>query len=84
MDFTNIMCISQQCKGKNQKMDGAGGTFSPNLTLVGVKCPVCGLKLMIVPMDDNFRYEVEKIDRNEKKKDTPKVQCTPETCRHGY
>lgn len=58
MDFTNIFCISEQCKGNNTKMQGSGASLGGRVSLVSVCCPVCSTKLLIVPMNDKYEYSV--------------------------
>lgn len=58
MDFTKIYCISETCKNKQVKMDGAGGSFGGRISYANVQCPVCGLKLMIIPISDKYEYSI--------------------------
>jgi len=58
MDFTNIKCISQKCKDKSITMLGAGATFSSSISIVKLKCPKCSTKIMIIPMQNNYEYEI--------------------------
>jgi hypothetical protein len=58
MDFTKIECISENCKSKHIVMCGAGGQFGGRLNVAKVKCPECGLTLMIIPMNDKYEYNI--------------------------
>ena len=58
MDFTNIKCISNECKGNDIKMNGAGGSFGGRIIISKVRCPNCGLSLMIIPMSKDYKYEI--------------------------
>lgn len=66
MNFRKIECISEKCEGKHIIMGGHGGHFSGRGQIVKVKCPECGLVLMIIPMRDDIRYEVTMEDINDK------------------
>lgn len=73
MDFTNIKCISNKCKDKNVRMGGAGGYTGPNMVYSKVRCPECGLVLLILPMNEDMEYSfraerTEDIERRLKKK----------------
>lgn len=54
MDYTKIKCISYSCKDKDIIMQGASGSFGGRISIAKVKCPECGLVLMIVPMEKNM------------------------------
>lgn len=58
MDFTRIYCISERCKNKNIIMNGAGGYFGGRISYYNLKCPECGLKLMIMPLNDKYEYSI--------------------------
>jgi len=66
MDFTNIQCISEQCKNNNVKMDGAGGSFGGRITISKHKCPVCGTVLMIIPMSEKYEYSISATTKEER------------------
>lgn len=65
MDFTKIECISESCKDKHINMRGAGGSFGGRISIAKVKCPECGLTLMVVPMEDAYRYQVSAMTEKE-------------------
>lgn len=66
MDFTNIFCISEKCKGKNIVMDGAGGTFSGDMIISKVHCPKCDTMLMIEGYEYNISATTEEQRKNER------------------
>jgi hypothetical protein len=66
MDFTKIECISQQCKGKHIIMGGAGASLGGRITVAQVKCHVCELTLMIVPMNDKYKYSITATTEEER------------------
>jgi hypothetical protein len=66
MDFTKIECISEQCKDKHIKMGGAGGSMGGRITMVKVRCPKCGVTLMIVPMSEKYEYTISATTAEER------------------
>lgn len=52
MDFTNIKCISEQCKDNNITMIGDGSVTYIREVRAVVKCPECGLKLEIKVLNE--------------------------------
>jgi hypothetical protein len=66
MDFTNVKCISQQCKGNNVKMDGAGGSFGGRISYCNLQCPVCDTKIMIMPISDKYEYSMSATTEEER------------------
>jgi len=66
MDFTKIECISEQCKNNHIIMGGAGGQYGGRLSIIKVKCPECGLLLMIVPMDKKYEYSITATTEEER------------------
>jgi len=66
MDFTKIECISSQCAGKHIIMRGAGGSIGGRITTVKVKCPECGLTLLIVPMSEKYEYNISATTEEER------------------
>ena len=69
MDFTKINCISEQCKDKNIKMDGAGGSFGGRISFAKVRCPECGTCLMILPMSKEYEYGITATTEEERKEE---------------
>lgn len=69
MDFTKIECISETCKSKHIIMTGAGCSFGSRIYFAKVKCPECGLLLMIVPMSEKFEYEITATTEEERKEE---------------
>jgi Fe-S-cluster-containing hydrogenase component 2 len=69
MDFTKIKCISQKCKGLNITMGGAGGQAGGRITLAKVRCPECGLTLMICPMSDKYEYNISATTEEERREE---------------
>lgn len=69
MDFTKIYCISEQCKDKQIKMGGAGGSFGGRISYAKVKCPECGTCLMILPMRDEYEYGISATTEEERKEE---------------
>lgn len=37
-------------------MNGAGGYFGGRISYHNLKCPECGFKLMIMPLNDSYEY----------------------------
>ena len=68
MDFTKIECMSESCKGRHILMRGAGGSFGGRISIAKVKCPECGLTLMIVPMKEEYNYYVAARTEEEEQK----------------
>ena len=66
MDFTKIECISETCKGKHIIMDGAGGSFGGRISYANLKCPVCGVKIMIMPISDKYEYSISATTEDER------------------
>ncbi len=66
MDFTKIECISENCKGKHIIMDGAGGSFGGRISYVNLKCPICGVKIMIMPISDKYEYSISATTEEER------------------
>lgn len=60
MDFTNIKCISEQCKNAGIKMRGNGGSIQ----YANLKCPECELRLTVLIPKEGYEYSVnaQKID----------------------
>ena len=69
MDFTNIKCINEKCKEKNITMVGAGGSFGGRISIAKVRCPECGIRLMIVPMSDKYEYSISATTEEERIKE---------------
>ena len=69
MDFTKINCISEQCKNKNIKMDGAGGSFGSRITYSKVRCPECGSCLLIMPISDKYEYGITATTKEERQEE---------------
>lgn len=67
MDFTNIKCISEKCKDKNIKMDGAGASFGGRVSYSILKCPECEVKIMIIPINDKYDYTMSATTEEERK-----------------
>ena len=72
MDFTKITCISEGCKGKHIIMNGAGGQCGGRLTIMKVKCPECGLTLLIMPMSDKYEYNISATTEDERREERVK------------
>lgn len=66
MDFTKVECISETCKGKHIIMDGAGGSFGGRIYYANLKCPVCGVKIMIMPLSDKYEYSISATTEEER------------------
>ena len=66
MDFTKNEIISETCKGKHIIMDGSGGQCGGRLIIIKVRCPECGLTLMIIPMDKEYEYSISATTEEEK------------------
>lgn len=66
MDFTKVECISEQCKGKHIIMDGAGGSFGLRISYANLKCPECGVKIMIMPLNDKYEYSMRATTKEER------------------
>jgi hypothetical protein len=66
MDFTKIECISEACKNRHIKMGGAGGQFGGRICISKVRCPECGLVLMIVPMSEKYEYQISATTEEER------------------
>ena len=66
MDYTKFECISEKCKDKHIKMDGAGATLGGRISMVKVRCPECGTTLMIVPMSEKYEYTVSATTEEER------------------
>jgi len=66
MDFTKIECISEQCKDKHVKMNGAGGSFGGRISYANLKCPECGVKIMIMPLSDKYKYSITATTEEER------------------
>ena len=69
MDFTKVKCISENCKDKNIIMDGAGGQFGGRVCIAKLRCPVCETVLMIIPMSENYQYEIRATTEDERKEE---------------
>jgi ssDNA-binding Zn-finger/Zn-ribbon topoisomerase 1 len=69
MDFTNIKCISEECKKKNVTMGGAGATIGGRINIAKVRCPECGLTLMIIPISNQYEYMVKATTEEERKEE---------------
>ena len=69
MDFTKIHCISEKCKDKNIKMDGAGGSFGGRISFAKVRCPNCGTCLLILPMNKEYEYGITATTEDERKEE---------------
>ena len=87
MDFTNIKCISEQCKKNDVRMHGAGGSWGGRVGYSCVKCPVCGLKLLLMPVKEDYTYsfsartEKEEYDRRQQEKELREVEERAEELR---
>ena len=66
MDFTKVECMSQQCKGKRIKMDGAGASFGGRISYANLKCPECEVKIMIMPISDKYEYNMSATTEEER------------------
>lgn len=66
MDFTNIKCISENCKDKNTVMQGFGGQTGGRMTIAKVKCLECDLTLLILPMSKEYEYEISATTKEER------------------
>lgn len=66
MDLTNIKCMSIQCKDKNITMGGAGGSFGGRINVGKVRCPECGLHIMIIPMSEEYEYGISATTEEER------------------
>lgn len=66
MDFTNVKCISERCKDNNITMGGAGGQVGGRITMAKLRCPVCDLTLMIVPMSKEYEYSISATTEEER------------------
>lgn len=66
MDFTKINCISEQCKNRNVKMGGAGGSFGSRINYAKVRCPECGSCLLILPMSEKYEYGITATTKEER------------------
>jgi len=66
MDFRNIKCISEGCKNNNVTMHGAGGSFGGRISYANVQCPECGLKLMIMPLNEKYEYNISATTEEER------------------
>lgn len=69
MDFTKIECINETCKGKHVIMGGAGGRLGGRVDIIKVKCPECGLVLMIIPMSEEYEYCISATTEEERKQE---------------
>jgi len=58
MDLTNVKCIGNKCKDQNVTMLGAGGQMGGRVSVFKLRCPNCGLCLMIVPMKEEYEYSI--------------------------
>ena len=67
MDYRNIKCIAGSCKDNDITMQGAGGQIGGRISIIKVKCPECGLTLMIVPMNEEFEYQISATTEAERK-----------------
>ena len=67
MDFTKIECINESCKDRHVIMGGAGGSFGGRFNIVKIKCPECGLVLMIIPMSERFEYSITATTEEERR-----------------
>ena len=66
MDFTNIKCISNQCKDKNITMNGAGASVGGRISFAKVRCPECELTLLLLPMNKELEYEILSTTKEER------------------
>ncbi len=48
-------------------MDGAGCQIGGRLTIAKVRCPECGLLLMLVPMQKEYEYGITATTEEERK-----------------
>lgn len=69
MDCTKIECMSHACKGKHTIMNGAGASFGGRISYSNLKCPVCGLKIMIMPLSDKYEYSISATTEQERIED---------------
>ena len=94
MDFTKIECISGDCIGKHIIMEGAGGSFGGRVSMAKVKCPSCGMTLLIIPMNEKFEYEIraptkeerveERVEKARKESDLALAQTITRIRETGY
>lgn len=75
MDFTKITCISERCKNNNVEMEGAGGQSGGRVTIAKVRCPVCELTLLIIPMSDKYEYQIKATTDEERKEEKIREAC---------
>lgn len=67
MDFTNVRCMSSECKDTDTIMGGAGGSFGGRISIAKLKCPVCGIVIMIVPMSEEYEYGITATTEEERR-----------------
>jgi len=72
MDFTNIKCISEQSKKNDVRIHGAGASWGGRVEYSCVKCPECGLKLLLMPVKDDYTYSISA--RTEKEEEERRQQ----------
>jgi DNA-directed RNA polymerase subunit RPC12/RpoP len=68
MDFTKVKCISQQCKDKNITMQGAVTSFGGRAQYAGLKCPECGVKIMVIPVNSEYEYSTQATTEEERRR----------------
>ena len=66
MDFTKIYCMSETCKNKQVVMNGAGGSFGGRISYANLACPICGVKIMIMPISDKYEYSMSATTEQER------------------
>lgn len=59
--------MSNECHGTGQIMDGAGGSFGGRISHTQLKCPACGLKIMILPINPNYEYSISATTADERR-----------------
>ena len=61
MDFRKI-----NCPGCGEIMGGAGACTGGRITIAQLKCSHCDTSIMVVPMQDKYKYSVTAMTDDEK------------------
>lgn len=54
----NLTFKELRCPKCGEKMQGFGGSFGGGCDHVKMRCHDCEFTLLIIPMDDDLRYEI--------------------------
>lgn len=58
--------MSETCKNNQVVMNGAGGSFGGRVSYANLKCPNCGLTIMVMPISEKYEYSISATTEEER------------------